>query len=89
MLTAIRNGPKRTISTSGGLGLLQMVSQPDTGRCVNEEAEPQKGWTQDSVPAKTLGPEGGLGVPTSIGEGNECQQGRWTPRGWIVRFHIG
>ena len=26
----IRKGPKRTISTSGGLGLLQMVSEPYT-----------------------------------------------------------
>ena len=31
-LTAICNGLKRTISTSGRLGLLQMVSEPDTGR---------------------------------------------------------
>ena len=28
----IRNGPKRTISTSGGLGLLQMVLKPDIKR---------------------------------------------------------
>ena len=37
------------------------------------EAEPRRGWTQGSVPARTLGPKGvdweGL---TSIGEGNEC-----------------
>ena len=24
---------------------------------------------------------GGLGGPTLIGEGNECQRGRWTPKG--------
>ena len=34
---AIRNGPKRTISASDGLGLLQMVSEPDIERCVSEE----------------------------------------------------
>ena len=37
----MRNEPKRTIYASGGLGLLQMVSGPDTGRCANEEAGPQ------------------------------------------------
>ena len=51
----IRDGPKRTISASSELGLLQMVSEPDTRRCANKEAP--KG--------------GGLLDPTSIGEGNE------------------
>ena len=32
--------PKRTISTSGGLGPLQMVSEPDTERCASMDAEP-------------------------------------------------
>ena len=43
------------------------------------------------MPAKTLGSEGGgLGGPTLIREGNECQRGRWALKGgWIVRFHIG
>ena len=50
-----------------------MVSEPDTGRCASEEDEPQ-GWTRGGVPVRTLGPEGGgLGSPTSIREGNECQ----------------
>ena len=30
-LTTIRNRPKQTISASDGLGLLQMVSEPNTG----------------------------------------------------------
>ena len=34
-----RENPKRTVSASGGLGPLQMVSEPDTGRCASEEAE--------------------------------------------------
>ena len=42
-LTAIRNRRKRTISTSCGLRLLQMVSEPDTGRCANEDAGPPNG----------------------------------------------
>ena len=42
-LTAIRNGPKRTIPASGGLGLLQMVSEPDTERCDSEDTGPLRG----------------------------------------------
>ena len=37
-LTAICNGLKRTISTSGELGLLQMVLEPDTEWCASEDA---------------------------------------------------
>ena len=39
----IRNGPKRTISTNGGLGLLQMVSEQDIGQCASKDAGPQRG----------------------------------------------
>ena len=38
-LTVIRNGLKWTISTSGGLGLLQMVLEPDTGWCLPREVD--------------------------------------------------
>ena len=73
-----KESPKRTISASGGLGLLQMISKPDTGQCANEEAEPWRGRTQGDMPARTLGLEGGgLGGLTSIGEWNECQRGHW------------
>ena len=34
--TAIRNGPKWTISASGELGLLQVVLEPDTGWCASK-----------------------------------------------------
>ena len=37
-LTVIHKGLKRTISANGGLGLLKMVLEPDTERCVNEDA---------------------------------------------------
>ena len=47
------------MSACGGLGLLQMVSEPDTGRCASEEIESQRGWTRDGVPARMLTPEGG------------------------------
>ena len=43
-LTVIRNGPKRTIYASDGLGLLQIVSEPDISQCANEDADPQRGW---------------------------------------------
>ena len=42
-LMTIRNGPKRTISASGGLGLLQMVSEPNTGQRASGDAAPPKG----------------------------------------------
>ena len=34
---------KRTIFVSGGLGLLQMVSEPDIWQCASEEARPRRG----------------------------------------------
>ena len=36
-LTAIHNGPKRTTSASGGIGLLQMVLELDNGRCASKD----------------------------------------------------
>ena len=42
--TVICNGQKQIISTSGGLGLLQIVLELDTGRCANEDLGPSKGW---------------------------------------------
>ena len=43
-LTTIRNEPKRTIFASGWLGLLQIVSEPNTGRCVSKDARlPSRG----------------------------------------------
>ena len=36
----IRNESKWTIFASGGFGLLQMVSESDTGRCASEDAGP-------------------------------------------------
>ncbi|KAG7033927.1 Cysteine-rich receptor-like protein kinase 10, partial [Cucurbita argyrosperma subsp. argyrosperma] len=39
-----RENPKRTISVSSGLWLLQMVLEPDTGQCANEDVGPLRGW---------------------------------------------
>ena len=38
-----RKNPKKTIFASGGLGLLQMVSEPDIGRCASKDVEPRMG----------------------------------------------
>ena len=40
----IRNEPKRTISASGGLRLLQMVSELGTEQCASKDAWPPRGW---------------------------------------------
>ena len=40
-----RESSKRTISVGGGLELLQMVLELDTGQCAGEEAEFEGGWT--------------------------------------------
>ena len=60
-----RNGPKQTISTSGELGLLQMILESVIERCVNENAGPQRRWIVRS---------------TSVGGGNEAYLIRvWKP----------
>ena len=40
----LRGNPKRTISVSDGLELLQMTSELDTGQCVSEDVGPQRKW---------------------------------------------
>ena len=67
---------------AGGLGPLQMASEPDTKRCASEEADPLRGVDMRRCASKDAKPRRGVdwGCPTSIGEGNECQQGRWAPK---------
>ena len=54
-----RKSPKKTIFASGGLGLLQMVSEPDTGRCANEEVVPRSGVETRRHASKDAGPRRG------------------------------
>ena len=62
-----RESLKRTISANSGLGLLQMISEPDTKRWASKDAGPEGGWIVRShidwrwerVPARTLSLEGG------------------------------
>ena len=62
-LTTIHNRPKWTISASGELELLQMVSELDTGQCASEDAGPPRGWIvrshigwrgEQSIPYKSV-----------------------------------
>ena len=66
--------PKKTISVNGGLGLLQMVSERDTGRCAIVEVELGRGCANKDAGSQT---GWGLGGSTSIREGNECERGYW------------
>ena len=92
VLKTMRGSLKMTISASGGLGPLQMVSEPDTERCASEEVEPRRG----QCPSKDARPRKGVDweVPHRLekrtsasvpamrlilkGGGHEavCQQGR-------------
>ena len=55
-----------------------MVSEPNIGRCVSEDAEPRRGWIvrfhidliEERVPTRTLGP-GGV----------DCEIPHWLERG--------
>ena len=55
-----RKSPKRTISTSSELGLLQMVSELDTRRCANEEAKSRKRVDTRRCASKDTGPLRGV-----------------------------
>ena len=39
-----RESPKRTVFASCGSGLLQMVSESNTGQCASEDVGPREGW---------------------------------------------
>ena len=56
-----------------GLGYYKWYQSQTPGDVPARRLNLEGGWTRDGVLARTLGPEGGgLGGPTSIGEGNEC-----------------
>ena len=87
-----RESPKKTVSASGGSGSLQMVSEPDTGRCVNLLAILGRGLDMKWCANKNAGSRRGGGFggsPTSIGERNECQWGRWTSKEVDCAFSLG
>ena len=68
---AIHNRPKRTIYASGGLELLQMVSEPHTELCTSKDARSQGGRLRDL---------------TLVGEGNKAFLIRvWKPPPSLIR----
>ena len=65
-----------------GFGYYKWYQSQTLGDVLARRLSPKGRWTQGGVPAMMLGHEGsGLGGPTSIGEGNKCQRGRWAPKG--------
>ena len=61
-----------TIFVSGGFGVLQMVSKPDTERCASLLTVPPKGGDTRQCANKYVGPQrGGLCCLTLVGEENK------------------
>ena len=59
VLKTLRESSKRTISASDGLGPLQMVLEPVTGRCASEEAILRRGVDMRQCASKDVGPRWG------------------------------
>ena len=76
VLKTLRESPKRTISVSGGLGPLQMVSKSDTERCANEEAESRRGVDMRQCVSKDVEPRIGVdwGVPHRLEKGTSASE---------------
>ena len=89
-----RESSKKTISTSGGLLLLQMLSEPNIGRCASEGADPRRGrgrkgghqmvcqrgrWALKRVDFE---------IPRRLKRGTSASENAGPLSGWIVRSHI-
>ena len=84
-----RESPKRTISTGGGCGSLQMVSELDTERCVSLLVVPVD--TRQCA-SKNAGPQRGVDLgAVHIDWRNKRVPARTLgpEEGWIVMSHIG
>ena len=51
-----RESLRKTISVSSGFGPLQMVSEPDTGRCISFLTIPRRGVDTRRCASKDAGP---------------------------------
>ena len=71
-----RECPKRTISSSGGLGLLEWYQSQTSGDVPARTLFPEVGVDTRRFASKDAGPRNLVGF-TSIRERNECQRGRW------------
>ena len=80
-----------TIFTSSGLGPLQMISELDTGRCANEEAELRRGVDTRRCVNKDVGTRRGWIGGSHIDWRRERVSVSTLDleREWIVRSHIG
>ena len=61
-----RENPKKIISVSSGLGLLQMVSELDIGQYASEEAEPRRRVDMKRCASKGAGPQRGWIVRSHV-----------------------
>ena len=79
------------MSTNGGLGSLQMVSEPDTRQCASEEVEPRRGVDTRWCANKDAGPLVGWIRGSHVDWRRERVPARTLEPegGWIVRSHIG
>ena len=94
VLKTSRGSPREKVQTGQyllavNLGCYKWYQKQTPGNVPTGRLSPEGEWTWGGVPARTLSLKtGGLECPKLIGEGNECQRGRWPRRGWIVRPHI-
>ena len=86
-----RESPKRIISASGGLGPLQMVSEPDTGQCASKGTEPRREVDTEQCASADVGPRRGVECEIShrLERGTSASDDIGPQMGWIVRSHIG
>ena len=77
--------PKRTISTSGESGSLQIVSAPDTGQCASLFVVPRKGVDTRGCASKDAGPKGVnlMVVPRRLEKGMSANEDVGFRRGWL------
>ena len=60
VLKPLRASLKRIIFISVGLGLLQMVSKPDTRWCASKDVEPRRGVDTGRCVSEDAGPQRGM-----------------------------
>ncbi|XP_022925143.1 DNA helicase INO80-like isoform X2 [Cucurbita moschata] len=86
-----RERPKRTTSASGGLELLLMVLELDTGRCASKEAKPRRRVDTRWCASKDVGLRRGVDWESHINWRRERVPARALDpeAGWIVISHIG
>ena len=82
---------KRQYLASDGLGILEIVSEPDTRQCANKEAESRREVdtrrcaSEDAEPLRRW-----IGrVPYRLERETSASKDVGPQKGWIVRSHVG